>query len=34
MLALDARREACETLEKKGGAHPHERSQAKLTPGY
>jgi glutamate decarboxylase len=26
--------EACETLEKKGGAHPHERKQAKMTPGY
>ncbi|HEX6780673.1 MAG TPA: glutamate decarboxylase [Solirubrobacterales bacterium] len=27
-------REACETLEKKGGAHPHERKKTKLTPGY
>jgi glutamate decarboxylase len=27
-------KEACETLEKKGGAHPHERRKTKLTPGY
>jgi len=27
-------REACETLDKKGGAHPHERKKTKLTPGY
>jgi glutamate decarboxylase len=25
---------ACETLEKKGGAHPHERAQMKQSPGY
>jgi glutamate decarboxylase len=25
---------ACETLEKKGGAHPSERHKMKLTPGY
>ena len=27
-------KEACETLDKKGGAHPHERKKTKLTPGY
>ncbi len=26
--------EACETLEKKGGAHPHERHKMKRSPGY
>jgi glutamate decarboxylase len=26
--------EACETLEKKGGAHPQERHQMKRSPGY
>ena len=25
--------EACETLEKKGGAHPHERKQDEAQPG-
>jgi glutamate decarboxylase len=32
-LAADIE-QACETLEKKGGAHPHERHQVKRTPGY
>jgi glutamate decarboxylase len=32
-LAGDVR-EACETLEKKGGAHPHERKKVKQSPGY
>jgi glutamate decarboxylase len=27
-------RQACETLEKKGGAHPSERHKIKRTPGY
>ncbi len=27
-------REACETLEKKGGAHPHERHKMKRSPGF
>jgi glutamate decarboxylase len=26
--------EACETLEKKGGAHPHERHRMKRSPGF
>lgn len=26
--------EACATLEKKGGAHPHERQRVKRSPGY
>jgi glutamate decarboxylase len=26
--------EACETLEKKGGAHPHERKKMKRSPGF
>jgi glutamate decarboxylase len=26
--------QACATLEKKGGAHPHERKRMKRTPGY
>ncbi len=26
--------EACETLEKKGGAHPTERKKIKASPGY
>jgi glutamate decarboxylase len=26
--------EACETLEEKGGAHPHERKKMKRSPGY
>src|SRR3954468_6492115 len=26
--------EACATLEKKGGAHPHERKRMKRSPGY
>jgi glutamate decarboxylase len=32
-LADDVR-EACETLEKKGGAHPHERKKMKRSPGF
>ena len=27
-------KEACETLEKKGGAHPHERKKMKRSPGF
>jgi glutamate decarboxylase len=27
-------REACETLDKKGGAHPHERHKMKRSPGF
>jgi len=27
-------KEACETLEKKGGAHPHERKKTKRSPGF
>jgi glutamate decarboxylase len=26
--------EACETLAKKGGAHPHERKKMKRSPGF
>jgi glutamate decarboxylase len=26
--------QACETLDEKGGAHPHERKQMKRSPGY
>ena len=26
--------EACDTLEKKGGAHPTERKKMKASPGY
>jgi glutamate decarboxylase len=26
--------QACATLEKKGGAHPHERKRMKRSPGY